>query len=158
MFEISWSELLILGLVTLLVVGPKDLPRFLRMLGRQLGVVRRHANEFRAVFDQAMREAELDTIQDEVRKIGEGVKGSLDEATRSVDHAKAAMRVDLNTNRAVQPPASPAGPSESPAEDAANAKPAADAPGAASSADDAAPITVEPHAGEIEADKIKSAG
>lgn len=105
MFDIGWSELLVVGVVALLLVGPKELPGLLRMMGRYLGVVRRHANEFRSVFDQAMREAEMDTLRDEMRSIGDGVKTSLDEATRSVDDAKAAMRVDLNSNRAVQPPA-----------------------------------------------------
>lgn len=103
MFEVSWSELLILGVVTLLLVGPKELPRFLSTLGRHLGVIRKHANEFKAVFEQAMREAEMDTIQKEMRDIGDGVKKTLDDATSSVDSAKAAMRVDLNANHAVQP-------------------------------------------------------
>ena len=103
MFEVSWSEILILGVVTLLLVGPKELPRFLSTLGRHLGVIRKHANEFKAVFEQAMREAEMDSIQKEVREIGEGVKKSFDDATRAVDSTKAAMRVDLNANHVVQP-------------------------------------------------------
>ena len=103
MFEISWSEILILGVVTLLLVGPKELPRFLSSLGRHLGVIRKHANEFKAVFEQAMREAEMDSIQKEMRDIGDGVKKSFEDATRSVDSAKAAMRVDLNSNTGVQP-------------------------------------------------------
>lgn len=128
MFDIGWSELLIVGTIALLLVGPNDLPRFLRLLGRQIGAVRRHANEFRSVFDQAMREAELDSLQSEVRKIGDDVKGSIDEATRSVDHAKAAMRVDLNTNRAVEPPGAETAPSETPEEAAARAEGAASPP------------------------------
>jgi sec-independent protein translocase protein TatB len=94
MFEISWSELLILGLVTLIFVGPKELPRFLGTLGRYAGVVRRHANEFRAVFEQAVREAEMDEIQKEVRAMSDGVKASLDDATRHVERAKAAATVE----------------------------------------------------------------
>lgn len=66
MFEISWSELLILGIVTLIFVGPKELPVFLRTLGKYAGMMRRHANDFKAQFDAAMREAELDTMLDEV--------------------------------------------------------------------------------------------
>lgn len=94
MFDVSWSELLILGLVALVVVGPKELPRFLNTLGRYAGVVRRQANEFRAVFEQAMREAEMDEIQKEVRAVSDGVKASLDEATRSVESVKGAAQVD----------------------------------------------------------------
>ncbi len=92
MFDVSWSELLILGLVTLVMVGPKELPRFMRTLGRYLGIVRRQANEFRSVFEQAMREAEMDEIQKEVRSVSDGVKASLDEATRSIDSAKDAAQ------------------------------------------------------------------
>jgi len=111
MFEISWSELLILGLVTLIFVGPKELPRFLGTLGRYAGVVRRHANEFRGVFEQAMREAELDEIQKEVRGVGDSVKASLDEATRSIDSATSAAKVDFDAKAgtaAVTPDAPPA--------------------------------------------------
>jgi sec-independent protein translocase protein TatB len=94
MFDVSWSELLILGLVTLIFVGPKELPRFLNTLGRYLGVVRRQANEFRSVFEQALREAEMDQIQKEVRAVSDGLKASLDEATTSVDSVRQAARVD----------------------------------------------------------------
>lgn len=94
MFDISWSELLILAVVTLIFVGPKELPRFLNTLGRYAGVVRRHANEFRSVFEQAMKEAEIDQIQKEVRSMSEGVKTSFDDVTREVEAAKAATRVE----------------------------------------------------------------
>lgn len=154
MFEISWSELLILGLVTLLMVGPKDLPRFLNMLGKQLGVVRRHANEFRAVFDQAMREAELDELQKEVRDLRDGVKSSFDSATRSVDDAKAAMRVDLNTNRAVQPPAKPGLPSETPQDGPPEPAEPSATDASSSPATDATPALAE----VSQTDTTKSAG
>jgi sec-independent protein translocase protein TatB len=104
MFDVSWSELLILGLVALIVVGPKDLPRFLNMLGRYAGVVRRQATEFRSVFDQAMREAEMNEIQKEVRAVSDGVKASLDEATRSVESVKAATKVEADAKPAEAAP------------------------------------------------------
>lgn len=97
MFDVSWSELLIVGIVALIVVGPKDLPRFLNTLGRYAGMVRRQANEFRSVFEQAMREAEMDEIQKEVRAVSEGVKASLDDATRSVESVKAAAETKIDT-------------------------------------------------------------
>lgn len=96
MFDVSWSELLILGVVTLIFVGPKELPRFLGTLGRYAGVVRRQASEFRAVFDQAMREAEMDELQKEVRAVSDGVKASLDDATRSVGDIKAAAKIETD--------------------------------------------------------------
>mgnify|MGYP000991669405 CR=1 FL=1 len=132
MFDVSWSELLILGLVTLIFVGPKELPRFLNTLGRYLGVVRRQANEFRSVFEQALREAEMDEIQKEMRAVSDGVKASLDEATRSVDSVKQAARVDPPSLGAPAAGAKPAG-----ADAPASAEPAATstAPATTSAAD-----------------------
>lgn len=95
MFDVSWSELLILGLVTLIFVGPKELPRFLNTLGRYIGMLRRQANEFRSVFEQAMREAEVDEIQKQVRSVSDGMKASLDDATRSVEQAQQSAHVEL---------------------------------------------------------------
>ncbi|HMN37273.1 MAG TPA: Sec-independent protein translocase protein TatB [Hyphomicrobium sp.] len=77
MFEIGWSELLILVVVTLLFVGPKELPVFLRTIGRYAGVVRRHAGEFRAQFDAAMREAEVDAMKDEMKKMQDSVNAEV---------------------------------------------------------------------------------
>jgi len=57
MFDITSSKLLILAIVALIVVGPKDLPVLLRTVGKYLGVVRRHAAEFRAQFDEALHPA-----------------------------------------------------------------------------------------------------
>jgi sec-independent protein translocase protein TatB len=94
MFDVSWSELLILAVVTLIFVGPKELPRFLNTLGRYMGVVRRQANEFRSVFEQAMREAEMDEIQKEVRGISDGVKASIDGVTSSVESVTQAAKVE----------------------------------------------------------------
>jgi sec-independent protein translocase protein TatB len=109
MFDVSWSELLILGLVTLIFVGPKELPRFLGQLGRYAGVVRRHANEFRAVFEQAMREAEMEELKKEMRSVSDGVKASLDEVTRSVDDVKKSAVVNFDAKPAPPPQALPNG-------------------------------------------------
>jgi len=98
MFDISWSELLILAVVTLIFVGPKDLPRFLAMVGRYAGAVRRHANDFRQVFDQAMREAELDQVKREV-------DGMRDDVARSMREADKSVREGAPTAGATVPPA-----------------------------------------------------
>lgn len=80
MFEISWSELLILAVVTLIFVGPKDLPKFLNTMGRYAGMIRRQAGEFRAQFDEAMREAELDALKKEVDKMRSDVETTVRDA------------------------------------------------------------------------------
>jgi sec-independent protein translocase protein TatB len=68
MFNLDWSELLIIAVIAVLVVGPKELPGMLRTIGRYVGKMRKVAGEFRTQFDQAMKEAELDGLQDAVRE------------------------------------------------------------------------------------------
>jgi sec-independent protein translocase protein TatB len=87
MFEISWSELLILGIVTLIFVGPKELPVFLRTIGRYAGVIKRHANEFRAQFDAAMREVELDQMRKEVDAMQASINKEVMSARSEVEMA-----------------------------------------------------------------------
>lgn len=87
MFEISWSELLILGIVTLIFVGPKELPVFLRTLGRYAGALKKQAGEFRAHFDAAMREAELDAMKQEVEAMQASVNAEVMRAKTSFDDA-----------------------------------------------------------------------
>src|SRR5215510_5440683 len=63
MFDIGWSELLVIGIVALVVIGPKELPGALRTLGQWMGKVRRMAAEFQGQFQEAMREAEIDQLK-----------------------------------------------------------------------------------------------
>ncbi|MGI9382734.1 MAG: Sec-independent protein translocase protein TatB [Methyloligellaceae bacterium] len=63
MLDIGWTELLVIAVVAIIVVGPKDLPRMLRSLGRTAGQLKRTANEFREQFDDALRESELDELR-----------------------------------------------------------------------------------------------
>jgi sec-independent protein translocase protein TatB len=60
MFDIGGGELLVIGIVALVVIGPKELPGLIRTAGNAMAKVRRMAAEFRGQFDEAMREAELD--------------------------------------------------------------------------------------------------
>lgn len=85
MFEISWSELLILGIATLIFVGPKELPVFLRTIGRYTGMIRKQAAEFRAQFDEALRESELDQIRKDVSGLRDEVSGTVRQAKNSVE-------------------------------------------------------------------------
>jgi sec-independent protein translocase protein TatB len=69
MFDISWTELLVIAVVAIVVVGPKDLPRALRTVGRFAGKAKRMARDFQNQFNEALREAEIDTIRKEVESV-----------------------------------------------------------------------------------------
>ena len=58
MFDIGWTELLVIACVAIIVVGPKDLPRMLRTLGQTIGKMRKLSREFQSTFNDALREAE----------------------------------------------------------------------------------------------------
>jgi sec-independent protein translocase protein TatB len=102
MFDIGWSELLVIGVVLIVVVGPKDLPRMLRTFGRTTTQLRRMAGDFRKQFDEALREAEMEDVRDSVndlkslnpasdirkamnpmRAVGDEIRSSLMAATRA---------------------------------------------------------------------------
>jgi sec-independent protein translocase protein TatB len=92
MFDITSSKLLILGIVALLVIGPKDLPALLRTIGKYMGIIKRQAAEFRAQFDEAMRESELSELKKSVETIQQTTEASLREATSSVEKQLADAR------------------------------------------------------------------
>lgn len=66
MFDIGWSELVVIGVVALVVIGPKDLPGALRSLGKAIGTIRRMASDFQGQFNEALKEAELDELRQQV--------------------------------------------------------------------------------------------
>jgi sec-independent protein translocase protein TatB len=85
MFDITSSKLLILAVVALIVVGPKDLPILLRTVGKYLGVIRRQAAEFRHQFDEAMRESELDQLKKEFEAAAREVHSTVESGARSIE-------------------------------------------------------------------------
>jgi sec-independent protein translocase protein TatB len=74
MFDISWSEFLLIGVVALIVIGPKELPGVLRTLGQYTRKVRRMAGEFQNQFQEAMREAEMADLKKEVDAMASDIK------------------------------------------------------------------------------------
>jgi sec-independent protein translocase protein TatB len=115
MFEVGWSEILVIVIVMIVVVGPKDLPKMLRAFGKATAKFRATAGEFRKQFDEALKEAELDDVRDivneaksldprsdirkvfdPVRTIGEEIRSSLKDAA-----------VTAKDNVAVPDPAAP---------------------------------------------------
>jgi sec-independent protein translocase protein TatB len=69
MFDIGWSELLVIAVVAIVVVGPKELPKLMRSFGFYAGKLRRAAAEFRRQFDDAMREAELEEVKQAIESV-----------------------------------------------------------------------------------------
>ncbi|MBN8534979.1 MAG: twin-arginine translocase subunit TatB [Rhizobiales bacterium] len=65
MFDISWGEFLVVGVVALIVIGPKELPGVIRSVGRGMAKLRAMASDFRGQFDDALREAELHEVKKE---------------------------------------------------------------------------------------------
>ncbi len=147
MLDIGWSELLVIAVVMIVVVGPKDLPKMLRAFGKATAKLRATASEFRTHFDEAMREAELD----EVKKTIDGVKQydprkTVTDIFEPVRTAGDDLRNSLN-NASPKPDETPAVPMDSPLdlsemkEEEAKAAPVAQA---AATKVAAAPVTAEP--------------
>jgi sec-independent protein translocase protein TatB len=69
MFDIGWGELVVIGVVALIVIGPKELPGLLRTLGQGMAKLRAMASDFQHQFNDAMREAELEDLRKEAEKL-----------------------------------------------------------------------------------------
>jgi len=72
MFDIGWTEMLVIAVVMIVVVGPKDLPRMLRTFGKTTAKLRTMAGDFQKQFNEALKEAELDDVKksvDELRSL-----------------------------------------------------------------------------------------
>jgi sec-independent protein translocase protein TatB len=69
MFDLSWSHILIFLIVALVVVGPKDLPKLMRMVGNWVAKAKAMAGEFRKGFDEMARQSELDELREEIESL-----------------------------------------------------------------------------------------
>lgn len=69
MFDVGWSEMVVIGVVALIAIGPKELPGVLRSIGQWVGKARRMAAEFQGQFQEAMREAELAEIKKDLDSV-----------------------------------------------------------------------------------------
>jgi sec-independent protein translocase protein TatB len=91
MFDVGYSELLLIAIVTLLVVGPKELPNLLRQIGRWTGRARAMARHFRSGFDTMIREAEIEEMNKQWAAHNESIMNAtpdlrhLPEAERDAD-------------------------------------------------------------------------
>jgi sec-independent protein translocase protein TatB len=147
MFDVGWSEMALVLLVALIVIGPKDLPRVARTMGQWVGKGRAMAREFQRALEDMAREAELDKVKQEIEKagrtdFGKTIEKTIDpsgELSKAFDPNAAGgtaaigkrangdqdASADTPEAKAASPPASPAMPDEShtPAGNGADAAP-----------------------------------
>ncbi|HEY9056236.1 MAG TPA: Sec-independent protein translocase protein TatB [Aurantimonas sp.] len=145
MFDIGWAELMMVAVILVVVVGPKDLPRMLRTFGRTTKQLRSMAGDFRRQFDDALREAELDDVRStvsDIRKldptkdvraamnpmkaVGEEIRSSLKAAAKAPEPEVPSPTADASPDKPDKVGATAKAGRSSPAPaPAANAKPAA---------------------------------
>ncbi|HWU64113.1 MAG TPA: Sec-independent protein translocase protein TatB [Ensifer sp.] len=128
MLDIGWTELLVIAIVLIVVVGPKDLPPMLRAFGKMTKRLRVMAGEFRQQFDEALREAELDDVRqtfsdaqklnpvnslkdalNPLRQMGNDIRSDIQNATKS-EPAKIGepWRPEVEVKAPGEPPTFPA--------------------------------------------------
>src|SRR5665648_95377 len=93
MLDIGWSELLVVAVVAIVVVGPKDLPKLMRSFGFYAGKLRRAAADFQRQFDEAMAVSEAE----EVRKNIESIRSSIGHGRPEGAHRHPGDEADART-------------------------------------------------------------
>ena len=88
MFDMGWTEILLIGVIALIVVGPKDLPRMLRTFGQFVGKMRGMARDFQRSMDDAAREADLEELK--------GIKDTLNDVRAIQNDAAGAIRKGMH--------------------------------------------------------------
>jgi sec-independent protein translocase protein TatB len=156
MFDIGWTEMLVIAVVMIVVVGPKDLPKMLRTFGKMTTKMRSMAGDFQRQFNEAMREAELDDVKksiDELKSLNPAneIRKQLNPLGQAAADLRAGIQSTLNSPARPDTSATPAAPTAQPAEPLkagpvdmpAAAAPAAVTPPAAGEPPVAASVPVE---------------
>jgi len=127
MFDIAWTELLVLAIIIIVVVGPRDLPKVMRSIGSFMRRARALASQFQSDLDQLARESEIDELRNQARAYQQKFREPLQELDASIDPTTG-DRVKTATDRTDggEPSPETSAPAE-PADDAP-AEPADDAP------------------------------
>jgi len=159
MLDVGWTEMLVIAIVMIVVVGPKDLPRMLRSFGRTTAKMRSMANDFRKQFDEALKEAELDDVKSSIDQLkGLNPASDIKKALNPMEKAAADVRAGLQAalKPAPKPTTSPdlhpaeplkTGTAAMPGETAAPAavaEPSAPVASTAAEAPPAAPVAAQP--------------
>ena len=125
MFDISWTEFLLIGIVALIVIGPKELPAVMRSLGQWTRKIRSMAADFQNQFHEAMREAEMADLKKQVDDVASDIKSydPLKGVRADVEGIGKDLNKDLDESVKKTPDKASAG-EASPADNAAAAPPA----------------------------------
>ena len=131
MFDVGWTELLVIGALALIVVGPRELPHLLRQVGRWVGQIKRMAREFQRSMEDAARETDLANMK-ELRDLRKDI-GGLDfrqQAAKAQSYLKQPVKVEPAAGaKPAGPAATPEAPAPAPgAGAAASPAPSASAP------------------------------
>jgi sec-independent protein translocase protein TatB len=107
MFDFSWGELLIVGVIALVVLGPKELPNALRTVSNLTKTARKLANEFQSGVNEIVREAELDEARKAAQSIGKGsvskAIGNVLDPTGEMKSTVTGVEKDLKDVRQISP-------------------------------------------------------
>jgi sec-independent protein translocase protein TatB len=142
MFDISWTEFLLIGVIALVVIGPKELPGVMRALGQWTRKVRGMAADFQSQFQEAMREAEMADLKKQVDDMAHDIKNydPLKDVRTDVEASVASVNKDIESSLAGTPEQKPEPPAAA-ALPATNAEPsAADSAALAESAAPTLPV------------------
>jgi len=108
MFDLGWSELLVVAVVLIVIVGPKDLPAMLRTFGRVTKQLRGMAGDFRRQFDEALKEADLEDVKHSVNEVrGLDPRRKVREAMNPMKSIGDEIRSSLNSATAAPEPKVP---------------------------------------------------
>ncbi|TPI23364.1 Sec-independent protein translocase protein TatB [Mesorhizobium sp. B4-1-1] len=111
MFEVGWSELLVIAVVMIVVVGPKDLPNMLRTFGRTAAKLRAMAGDFQKQFNEALKEAELDDVKSSIDSLrGLNPLNEVRKQLNPFEQAAADVRSGVDTMMKPKPAADPTAP------------------------------------------------
>jgi sec-independent protein translocase protein TatB len=110
MFEIGWSEILLIAVVAIVVIGPKDLPRVMRTVGQWVGKVKRMGREFQSQFNEALREAELEDVRKDIADIMS--TDPLKDVKSEMSKVETGLRDNLSRPDAVMAPLAASAPPE----------------------------------------------
>jgi sec-independent protein translocase protein TatB len=105
MLDIGWTELFVIGIILIVVVGPKDLPPMLRAFGRMTGNLRKMAGEFRSQFDEALRESDMDDVRKTIADVQKlNPTNALRDAVNPLRQMGNEIRSDLEKSTRVDKP------------------------------------------------------